>query len=409
MSLATGLFGTGILLKARLIYDGTGEPAVPPELGKPAPGQLEGTPRERVAEIAGRTCYDSLGKGRSSADYHRHLHAVRHYSVHAHTPLTVRLYRFNKGIEPLALALSNRPGVSFRTIKDDEYGVRVTFNYAAVCQWEQWTADWIRQTEELEAISESVGRCLTAIAYHFAPMLVASEPADKVGKDVAIEVGSVGAFPVDPRYAEEKWVSLFLAMGRTGSHEQVRHHYECGISQRSTRYVDETESPIVPHPLLLAWLRDPEGDQAKRKDIADCWGSAMKSSRFVYAATVSELEKYAKKLMPGLDNTSARKQARGAARGILPMGLYTEMVFSASVRQWRFMLSQRGADPADAEIRQLYTGPGQDTTGKNVPANKAGDYDSVLAALRTSAHADDFADLVLAKSTDGLGWVAQPK
>jgi thymidylate synthase ThyX len=49
-----------------------------------------------------------------------------------------------------------------------------------------------------------------------------------------------------------------------------------------------------------------------------------------------------------------RKQARGAARGFLGNALSTELIFSASVAQWRRMIAQRDNEAADAEIRDLF-------------------------------------------------------
>jgi thymidylate synthase ThyX len=56
----------------------------------------------------------------------------------------------------------------------------------------------------------------------------------------------------------------------------------------------------------------------------------------------------------GVDKGTARKQARGAARGYLGNALYTELVFSASVAQWKRMIAQRCSAAADAEIRCVY-------------------------------------------------------
>src|SRR5690606_24684162 len=56
----------------------------------------------------------------------------------------------------------------------------------------------------------------------------------------------------------------------------------------------------------------------------------------------------------GVDKATARKQARGAARGYLGNALQTEMIFSASVAQWDRMIEQRANVAADAEIREVF-------------------------------------------------------
>jgi thymidylate synthase ThyX len=88
----------------------------------------------------------------------------------------------------------------------------------------------------------------------------------------------------------------------------------------------------------------------------------------------------------GVDAMTARKQARGAARGYLGNALYTDMVFSASVAQWRRMLRLRCCDPADAEIRVLAA--------------------AALPGLKASRHGDRFASFDTAPAKDGLGLVA---
>jgi thymidylate synthase ThyX len=56
----------------------------------------------------------------------------------------------------------------------------------------------------------------------------------------------------------------------------------------------------------------------------------------------------------GIDKFTARKQARGAARGLLGNALNTELIFSASLSQWKWMFHLRAAAPADAEIRVVF-------------------------------------------------------
>jgi thymidylate synthase ThyX len=98
---------------------------------------------------------------------------------------------------------------------------------------------------------------------------------------------------------------------------------------------------------------------------------------------VAVLEDYGK--AKGLDKASARKQARGAARGYLGNALATEMLFSAPVSGWKWILSQRANRLADAEIRAVY--------GRVLPALKASRYGAMFTGL----------DLV--PSPDGMGEV----
>jgi thymidylate synthase ThyX len=85
----------------------------------------------------------------------------------------------------------------------------------------------------------------------------------------------------------------------------------------------------------------------------------------------------------GADKHTARKQARGAARGYLGNALSTEIIFSASVAQWRRILAQRCHPAADAEIRVLAA--------------------RILPVLQASRYGEDFADLTLVETPDVIG------
>ena len=55
----------------------------------------------------------------------------------------------------------------------------------------------------------------------------------------------------------------------------------------------------------------------------------------------------------GVGAITARKQARGAARGLLGNALETELVWTVNVRALRHFLEMRASEHADAEIRLL--------------------------------------------------------
>jgi hypothetical protein len=56
------------VIKAALVWDGGSNVVIPQEMGVPRADQMQGTTMERLAELAGRVCYDSLGSGRPSFD-----------------------------------------------------------------------------------------------------------------------------------------------------------------------------------------------------------------------------------------------------------------------------------------------------------------------------------------------------
>jgi thymidylate synthase ThyX len=82
----------------------------------------------------------------------------------------------------------------------------------------------------------------------------------------------------------------------------------------------------------------------------------------------------------------SRKQARGAARGFLGNALGTELIFSASVAQWRRIIQQRACEAADGEIRDLIL--------------------KCLVQLKKSSYSDRFEDIYTIDAQDGLGEIA---
>ena len=56
----------------------------------------------------------------------------------------------------------------------------------------------------------------------------------------------------------------------------------------------------------------------------------------------------------GIDKFTARKQSRGAARGILGNALATEMLYTTSLKNWQHIIKMRASEAADAEIRVVF-------------------------------------------------------
>src|SRR3954468_6809210 len=95
---------------AQIVWDGKNF-AVPDALGKPRYDQLTSTHSDNLVELAGRTCYDSLGTGRDSKSYHEHIAHVNHGSVWEHANLCFHTEGMNLA-DYLACCecLLNRPG-----------------------------------------------------------------------------------------------------------------------------------------------------------------------------------------------------------------------------------------------------------------------------------------------------------
>lgn len=359
---------------AQLVWDGGYEVWIPSELGKPAAEQMIGTPAECLSELSGRTCYDSLGRGRSSKDYHKHILEVGHGSVYEHFAATVTM-RYDT---QMLWAIINRPGIWV----EPSYGsMRVTFNPRSIIDWNSWTnkMKYLSDAPDLVGRRGCVGDRLSYFAEQLFPQIVSPRERSESTIEEYREMKQV-----PPQSEQEKWISLFMCGSRGWSHEQVRHKFRTAVSQRSTRFVNEAESEWVDHPLVQEYMGDKELVPTDLDEMDRILRAIKKNSRETYAYVVDRLEPWL--IARGVEKITARKQARGAARGYLGNALWTEMIFSASVAEWKWMMSLRCSGPADAEIRGIFC--------------------EALPELRRSRYGDDFKNLELVPAPDGLGQMA---
>jgi thymidylate synthase (FAD) len=145
----------------------------------------------------------------------------------------------------------------------------------------------------------------------------------------------VGHFSV----LEHASVSFYITgISRSCTHELIRHRH-FSYSQLSQRYVPEKESQVVVPPGM-------EDDAELQQILAQ----AADASRATYTELLSRLEaKFA-------DQPNAilrRKQARQAARAVLPNATETRIVVTGNYRAWRHFIAMRASEHADVEIRRL--------------------------------------------------------
>jgi thymidylate synthase (FAD) len=127
-------------------------------------------------------------------------------------------------------------------------------------------------------------------------------------------------------------------LSRSCTHELIRHRH-FSYSQLSQRFVPERDAAMV-EPAVIA--EDPELHK-----------------RFV-AATEAALQAY-DELLAGLERkfadvpsaTLRRKQARQAARSVLPNATETRIVVTGNYRAWRHFVAMRATEHADVEIRAV--------------------------------------------------------
>ena len=138
---------------------------------------------------------------------------------------------------------------------------------------------------------------------------------------------------------------VITGVSRALTHELVRHRAGFAYSQRSQRFVDESDSPFVVPPALS---EDREGTGEARKLLGD----ALRSASSSYGDLVAALEKALPKELFS-DWRDRRKAIRQAARAVLPNATETKIFVTANVRAWRHFIEMRGAAFADWEIRRL--------------------------------------------------------
>jgi thymidylate synthase (FAD) len=138
---------------------------------------------------------------------------------------------------------------------------------------------------------------------------------------------------------EHGTVSFYLTgMSRSLTHELIRHRH-FSYSQLSQRYVPEKNAAMVEPAVIAA---DPELHQR--------FLAAAEASVAAYTDLLTGLEeRFADEPNP----TLRRKQARQAARAVLPNATETRIVVTGNYRAWRHFIAMRATEHADVEIREL--------------------------------------------------------
>jgi thymidylate synthase (FAD) len=145
----------------------------------------------------------------------------------------------------------------------------------------------------------------------------------------------VGHFSV----LEHASVSFYITgISRSCTHELIRHRH-FSYSQLSQRFVPEHDSQVVVPPGMAD---DPE--------LQDIFKAAADASRATYTELLTRLEA---KFADQPNAVLRRKQARQAARAVLPNATETRIVVTGNYRAWRHFIAMRASEHADIEIRQL--------------------------------------------------------
>ena len=135
------------------------------------------------------------------------------------------------------------------------------------------------------------------------------------------------------------WNFIIAGVSRVFSHEHVRHRVGIAISQRSQRYVNESEAGQVLLPMI-------ENNPRARY----IWQEAIATSQVAYDKLVKIL---AEDLREHLDKTLLTKTVRSAARSVMPNSTETYLFWTANARALRHYIEMRASRHADIEIRRV--------------------------------------------------------
>ncbi|MDQ6850242.1 MAG: FAD-dependent thymidylate synthase [Actinomycetota bacterium] len=138
---------------------------------------------------------------------------------------------------------------------------------------------------------------------------------------------------------EHGTVTVYLrGVSRSLTHELVRHR-QFSFSQLSQRFVPGRDAAMI-EPDIVA--EDP--------DLHARFVTATAAAALAYTQLLDGLEQ---RFAGARDATLRRKQARQAARSVLPNATETRVVVTGNYRAWRHFIAMRASEHADVEIRAL--------------------------------------------------------
>jgi thymidylate synthase (FAD) len=198
--------------------------------------------------------------------------------------------------------------------------------------WTQFAAPddvaWSTDADGGEALAEFAGRaCYQSWSK--------PNPATATNAGYLRHILDVGHLSV----LEHGVVTFYITgISRSLTHELIRHRH-FSYSQLSQRYVPERDAAMVEPDVIAA---DPE--------LHKMFLEATEASVRAYTDLLEGLERR----FADVENaTLRRKQARQAARAVLPNATETRIVVTGNYRAWRHFIAMRASEHADIEIRAL--------------------------------------------------------
>lgn len=136
--------------------------------------------------------------------------------------------------------------------------------------------------------------------------------------------------------AEHASATFYIeGVSRAFTHELIRHRH-LSYSQLSQRFVDGSDIEVVLPPALADYYD-------LHVDVTDAFDKAIEAAQEAYKKLAAAL----------LDGGCSRKQAREAARAVLPNATETKIVVTGNLRAWHEFCERRTQPDADAEMQEV--------------------------------------------------------
>lgn len=187
--------------------------------------------------------------------------------------------------------------------------------------------NWVQQLPKAaDELAEAAGR----LCYH---SFLRPNPKTKKNSGYIENIVRQQHFSV----LEHATATFFISgVSRALTHELVRHRH-FSFSQVSQRYVNHSETNVVIPPVI--------------NELPELWRESIIHEIVDSAFQAKETYGYIYDVLR--ENGFSLKEARGAARAVLPEATETEIVVTGNHRAWREFLQKRLSPAADAEIRHL--------------------------------------------------------
>lgn len=284
----------------------------------------------KLIELAGRTCYKSEDKitSDSAAKFVRMIVKSGHWSVLEHSSIA---FEVDEGTFWWIRKVMARVDLKNNYVNDDSYLVLSNLDRFVV------SGNFRAWKEYLSIPNVLMNDDIRAIAFylhHKWPEIFSGIMAN----DCRREPISFADMSLSERILHKR-ISVRFITNRGVTHELVRHR-SASFSQESTRYVNYKNSNM--EFIKPVWM-----DDIYLGVYSSSFKADYENGIFIDQCLLSEL---------GYNSLISLKWRPEQAREVLPNALKTEIVMTASLREWYHVMELRTSPKAHPQIRALMTG-----------------------------------------------------